>query len=63
MPTLAKEVLTLAINALRDIAESKRMPSGLPITEDVAALHEDAAEQIETLRKFLERGERLGITT
>jgi len=49
------EVLTLAINALRDIAESKRMPSGISVTGEVAAAHEDAARQLETWRTAIRK--------
>ena len=49
------DVMTLAINALRDIAESKRMPSGLAVSEEVAAAHEDAALQLETWRTAMRK--------
>ena len=45
-----RNTLTLAINALRDIAESKRMPSGLPVTGAIAELHAEAAGTLEELR-------------
>jgi len=52
----AEEALTLAINALRDIAESRRMPSGTEITEEVAARHRAAAGEFETLRRYMSAG-------
>jgi hypothetical protein len=50
---VTEEMLTLIINALRDVAESKRMPSGLQVTEGVARLHEEAAIEMEHYRKAL----------
>jgi len=38
-----------AINVLRDSIESGRMPSGEPLAPDAAALHERAADHLETL--------------
>jgi hypothetical protein len=38
-----------AINVLRDSIESGRMPSGLPLAPDAAALHERGAEHLEAL--------------
>jgi len=49
----AEGVLTLAINALRDIAENRRMASGTAVTEEVAALHRAAAAKLETLHRFI----------
>lgn len=45
--------LTAAINLLRDSIESGKMPSGLPLTPDAAALHERAAGHLETRRRQL----------
>jgi hypothetical protein len=45
--------LTTAINVLRDVAESRRMPSGVAIGAEVAALHENAATRLELLRTNL----------
>jgi hypothetical protein len=36
-----------AINVLRDTIESRRMPSGLPLEPDAAALHERAAQHLD----------------
>ncbi len=48
-----------AINVLRDTIESGRMPSGLPLTPDAAALHERAAEHLEILlRREQQKGPR-----
>ncbi|KAA3448233.1 hypothetical protein C7I87_22945 [Mesorhizobium sp. SARCC-RB16n] len=41
--------LRAAINVLRDTIESHRMPSGLPLEPDAAALHERAIERLEAL--------------
>jgi hypothetical protein len=38
-----------AINVLRDTLESHRMPSGLPLAPDAAALHDRAARHLEML--------------
>jgi hypothetical protein len=38
-----------AINILRDIIESGRMPSGVPLRPDAADLHERAARHLEGL--------------
>lgn len=50
---VTEDMLTLTINALRDVAESRRMPSGLKVTEEVARLHEEAAVEMENYRKAL----------
>lgn len=41
------DALRLAINILRDTAESRRMPSGVRLDELTAGLHADAAETLE----------------
>jgi hypothetical protein len=56
------EVLTLAIDALRDISESKRMPSGLSVTNEIAAAHEDAANQLETWRAAIRKRSRIELS-
>lgn len=38
-----------AINILRDSVESGRMPSGEKLTSDSSALHQSAADHLETL--------------
>ena len=45
-----------AINVLRDTIESRRMPSGLPLEPDAAALHERAAQHLEALVRQLAAG-------
>ncbi|CAG9236232.1 conserved hypothetical protein [Burkholderia gladioli] len=51
--TLA-DALRLAINVLRDSAESRKMPSGIELDAAAASLHADAAgmldESLEQLR-------------
>ena len=45
MPELTvADALRLAINALRDSAESHRMPSGVELDEATTALHASAAD-------------------
>ena len=45
-----------AINVLRDTIESGRMPSGLALKPDAAALHEKAVQHLEDLvRKIVPR--------
>ena len=45
-----------AINVLRDTIESGRMPSGLALEPDAAALHEKAVRHLEDLvRKIVPR--------
>jgi hypothetical protein len=48
------DALRLAINTLRDVAESRKMPSGVELDDSTAALHADAAdvldESLEQLR-------------
>ncbi|MBN3506421.1 hypothetical protein [Burkholderia cenocepacia] len=41
--TLA-DALRLAINALRDVAESRQMPSGVDLDDATAELHASAAD-------------------
>ena len=41
------DALRLAINLLRDAAESHRMPSGIALDPAGAELHADAAETLE----------------
>lgn len=41
------DALRLAINVLRDAAESRKMPSGAELDEATAGLHADAAETLE----------------
>ena len=48
MPDLTTaDALRLAINALRDISESRKMPSGVAVDEKTAELHADAADVLE----------------
>ena len=42
------DALRLAINVLRDAAESRKMPSGAGLDDATAELHADAAETLET---------------
>lgn len=51
--TEADITYTAAINVLRDTIKSRRLPSGLPLEPDAAALHERAARHIEKLRADL----------
>lgn len=41
------DAIRLAVNLLRDSAESRRMPSGVALEESVAELHAVAAETLE----------------
>ena len=50
------DALTLAINLLRDSAESGRMPSGIKLEPQVAELHDEAAEELELLRDQFNAG-------
>lgn len=43
------DALTLAINLLRDSAECGRMPSGVALQTPEVELHEQAAEELESL--------------
>ena len=45
---LPTDALRLAINVLRDVAESRKMPSGVELDQASADLHSDAAETLET---------------
>ena len=48
MPELTvANALRLAINALRDTAESRRMPSGIELDDAAAELHASAADVLE----------------
>ncbi|WP_167760369.1 hypothetical protein [Paraburkholderia pallida] len=48
MPDLTvADVLRLAINALRDVAESRRMPSGVELDDVTAELHAAAADVLD----------------
>lgn len=47
---LLSDAISLAINVLRDVAESQKMPSGIPVDLTIANLHADASD---TLEKFL----------
>jgi hypothetical protein len=42
------DALRLAINVLRDSAESRRMPSGTPIDQATVDIHADAADTLQT---------------
>lgn len=44
---LPTDALRLAINVLRDVAESRKMPSGVGLDQATADLHADAAETLE----------------
>lgn len=54
---ITENMLTLIINTLRDVAENKRMPSGIEVSEDVATLHEEAAMQMEHDRNVISSGQ------
>ncbi|MCY0852532.1 hypothetical protein [Cupriavidus sp. D39] len=41
------DALRLAINVLRDAAESRKLPSGAELNEATAGLHADAADTLE----------------
>lgn len=45
---LISDALRLAINILRDAAESARMPSGIALDQPTADLHAEAADTLET---------------
>jgi hypothetical protein len=47
------EALRLAINVLRDSAESRKMPSGVELDEVTAALHASAADVLDDSLKQL----------
>ena len=49
MPSLTvSDALRLAINLLKDSAESRRMLSGIELDQATADLHADAAETLES---------------
>ncbi|SAL01044.1 hypothetical protein AWB77_06258 [Caballeronia fortuita] len=58
-PSLA---MRTAINALRDIVESERMPNGIPLTDDELELHRLSADELErqlvSLKNLVGRLER-----
>jgi len=43
---LLSDALRLAINVLRDVAESRKMPSGIEVEQAIADLHADSAETL-----------------
>ncbi|MDR5806427.1 hypothetical protein [Caballeronia sp. LZ001] len=45
--------LRLAITVLRDSSDNRRMPSGISLGAEIAALHADAAEILELSLKEL----------
>ncbi len=45
------DALKLAINLLRDSVESGRMPSGITLDAQASEMHEQAADELETLRE------------
>lgn len=48
MPELTiADALRLAINALRDVAESHKMPSGVELDDATAELHASAADVLD----------------
>jgi hypothetical protein len=48
MPNMMpSDALRLAINVLKDVAESQKMPSGVELDQAAADLHADAAESLE----------------
>lgn len=55
MPDLTiADALRLAVNVLRDSAESRKMPSGVPLDEQSVELHTHAAETLEESLKDLD---------
>ncbi|KWW32427.1 MULTISPECIES: hypothetical protein [Cupriavidus] len=58
MPELTvADALRLAINLLRDAAESGKMPSGIPLDEAGISLHSAAAETLQdSLDSIVEHG-------
>lgn len=51
------DALRLAINLLRDSAESRKMPSGVDLDGATAALHADAADVLgESLEQLRDHG-------
>ncbi|MCA7889898.1 MULTISPECIES: hypothetical protein [Burkholderia cepacia complex] len=51
------DALTLAINLLRDAAESHSMPCGVELDDRTAELHADAADVLAESRKLLNEHE------
>lgn len=48
MPDLSvTDALRLAINVLRDVAESRKMPSGVELDDAAAELHASAADVLD----------------
>ena len=47
MKVRPKLALRTAINALRDIVESARMPNGIPLIDDERELHRLSADELE----------------
>lgn len=45
---LLSDALRLGINVLRDVAESRKMPSGIEVDQTTADLHAEAADQLES---------------
>ncbi|HHV7523744.1 TPA: hypothetical protein ACUNF5_005269 [Burkholderia orbicola] len=54
--TLA-DALRLAINALRDVAETRKMPSGVGLDDATAELHASAADVLNESLELLRRSE------
>lgn len=57
MPPTLTDALRLAINTLRDAAESQKMPSGLSLGALEVSLYANAAEVLETALDDLKRYE------
>jgi len=51
---ITTDALRLAINVLRDVGESHKMPSGIELDDATAALHLDAAEALAVTLKDLQ---------
>lgn len=57
---LLSDAISLAINVLRDVAESQKMPSGISVDLATADLHADASDTLEAfLSEFLENSRKL----
>ncbi len=54
--------LRAAVNVLRDSAESGQMPSGVALAHDIKALHERAADQLETLARSMSSSPDLAVS-
>ncbi|HDR9497167.1 TPA: hypothetical protein QDC06_000359 [Burkholderia cepacia] len=52
-----EDALRLAINALRDVAESRKMPSGVDLDDATAELHASAADVLDDSLEQLHRHE------